>query len=400
MELQRREDESLAAYVWRVGQAKANGLIDESWDMIAEIANPQFFDDEANYLGESAYRKRYSIAKEFYDGVFRDLNEHKMNNKMLWDLKEERIKLQTEKLEYNKWLRENARDELIFEKIKDCVEHLKPLDVPNGLDPIERECEFVLALGDTHYGAEFDLLGLYGEIINSYSPEIFEERMWRLRDEVLNTMFTNEADHLNIVFLGDAIDGELRVSQLMKLRYGVVDSAIYFAEFMSKWLNELSKHVTITFNYTVGNHGELRMLGQPKGTFTEDNMEKVILSYLNVRLADNPNIMIVENPTGYIFQEYCGSNVLCIHGEVKNMEKAITDFSRIYRTKIDYLIAGHKHHGATKDVGMSSEVINVPSIIGTDPYALSLNMHTNAGAKMFVFEEGKGLTTTFSYKLD
>ena len=35
----------------------------------------------------------------------------------------------------------------------------------------------MLVFGDEHYGAEFELKGLFGEIINSYSPEIFEKRM-------------------------------------------------------------------------------------------------------------------------------------------------------------------------------------------------------------------------------
>ena len=64
--------------------------------------------------------------------------------------------------------------------------------------------------------------------------------------------------------MGDFNDGILRVSQLMKLRYGVVDGTIKYADFISNWLNELTKYVRVKYQSTNGNHSELRMLGQPK----------------------------------------------------------------------------------------------------------------------------------------
>lgn len=52
------------------------------------------------------------------------------------ELQKERYKIQTEKLELNRWLRENARDELIVEHICQAVEKLEPLVIP---DPIHTE---------------------------------------------------------------------------------------------------------------------------------------------------------------------------------------------------------------------------------------------------------------------
>ena len=45
-------------------------------------------------------------------------------------------KVQTEKLELNRWLRENARDELIVEHICQAITQLEPLVIP---DPIYTE---------------------------------------------------------------------------------------------------------------------------------------------------------------------------------------------------------------------------------------------------------------------
>ena len=74
----------------------------------------------------------------------------------------------------------------------------------------------------------------------------------------------------------------------------------------------------------------------------------------------------IKNPTGYIFDTISGFNVLGIHGEVKNMEQAIKNFSHTYKVPIDVLIAGHLHHTRSETIGVNRDVINVPSIIGVD----------------------------------
>ncbi|RAZ26028.1 hypothetical protein DK853_50035, partial [Klebsiella oxytoca] len=58
--------------------------------------------------------------------------------------------------------------------------------------------------------------------------------------------------------MGDFEDGLLRVKQLMQLRYGVVEGTVRYADFITNWLNELTKYVEVEFQMTNGNHTELR----------------------------------------------------------------------------------------------------------------------------------------------
>lgn len=315
------------------------------------------------------------------------------------ELRKERYKVQTEKLELNRWLRENARDELIVEHICQAITQLEPLVIP---DPIYTELsdrEGVLLFGDEHYGTEFEICGLNNEVINSYSPEIFENRMWSLLDQTISIVRKEGFSRIRVFSLGDFEDGLLRVKQLMQLRYGIVEGTVRYAEFISNWLNELSKYVEVEFQTTNGNHTELRMLGQPKGTFTKENMSLVVESIIATRLANNPNFTFAKNPTGYIFADILGYKLLGIHGEVKSMEQAIKDFSQIYRVQLDFLVAGHKHHSRSETVGVNQEVINVPSIIGVDDYSLSIHKTSNAGATFLVFEKGKGKSIEYAIKL-
>ena len=373
-----------------------------TWDELATIFNKELRNDGTE-LTKDSYRKPFEIANAWYVDVFSKMIDDGYSKELeikKRELLKERKKLEAEKLEYNKWLREEARDELIMEKIVNAIATLPPLSIPD-VKPVKHNNKAgVLVFGDEHFGVEFELLGLHGEIINAYNEEIFYSRMYDLLNQTVEIVKKENLTKIKVYAMGDFIDGILRVSQLAKLKYGVVDSTIKYADFLCHWLNKLTEYVAVEFQMVFGNHGELRMLSQPKGTFTEDNMGKIVYSMIETRLSENMNFDIVQNPTGLIFDYVCGYKLLGIHGEVKNMEKALKDFSMTYNTEIDYLLAGHLHHSRSETVGVNKEVINVPSIIGVDGYSLSLNKTSNAGATFLIFEENKGKICEQSIKLN
>lgn len=407
--LQKRIDENESQYIWRVGQAKDAGLIDFTWEQLTPILNTQLNIEETEWRGESAWRKKYRVMQQAYDDVFSKLqfSESRMTEieEQKRELNKARMKLQTEKLEYNRWLREEARNELIVEHICEAIKSLPPLDIPNVLPAnvvgrIHGEREGCLLIADPHYGVDLKITGLFGEVINEYSPEIFESRMWNLLTQVVDICKKEGFSSLNVYDLGDEIDGLLRVSQLFKLRYGVIESTVRYSRFISEWLNELSKHVHVKYQMVKdSNHCQLRMLNQPKNTFKEENMSYIIAEKIIDRLENNSNFEFIQNPTGYIFDNLVGYNVLGIHGETKKLEQAIKDFSKTYGVTIDFLVGGHKHHQDSQNIGIQSDVIGAPSIIGVDDYALSLHKTSDPGATLFVLEKNKGKVLEYNIKL-
>lgn len=407
--LQKLPHENESQYIWKVGQAKDSGLIDSTWEELCPILNTQCGISEEDFRGSSAWRKRYRVMQQAWDDVF---SKTKFTGEHLDDLdvktralQKEKIKLQTEKLEYNRWLREEARDELICERICEAIKTLPPLEVPIILPAhidgrIHGSREGCLLIADPHYGVDLKINGLFGETINEYSPEIFESRMWDLLTQVVDICEKEGFTSLHVYDLGDEIDGMLRVSQLFKLRYGVIESTVRYGRFITEWLNELSRHVYVKYQMVKdSNHCQLRMLNQPKNTFKDDNMSYIIAEKLMDRLGDNPNFEFIQNPTGYIFDNVAGYNVFGCHGETKSMEQAIKDFSRTYRVDIDFMVGGHKHHQNSSNIGIQSDVISAPSIIGVDDYALSLNKTSDPGATLFVLEQGKGKVMEYNIKL-
>ena len=402
MDLSRHENENERQYLRRVGKYVDEGKC--SWKEITPTINKLWRENEEEYRDESAYRKPRASAKAYYEDVFSHmidgeyLNEIKLQTK---ELTKERMKLQTEKLEYNRWLREEARDELILEKIVAAIKSTQYPDMPMPItDTHNHNRTGILMFGDEHFGKMFQIKGLTGEIINEYNPEIFENRMWRLFDEVINIVRKENLEDISVYSLGDFTDGILRVSQLFTLKYGVVEGSVLYAKFIISWLNRLSSHVKIRFQMVRGNHSELRLLGQPKGTFQNENMDLVVREMIKTYLANNKNFEFIENPTGLIYENIYGKNILGIHGEVKNMRNALNDFSNIYHINIDYLIGGHLHHKAMEEVAIDKEVITVPSIIGVDDYSMSIRKTANSGAKFIIFEKDYGIKVDYPIKLN
>lgn len=363
-----------------------------SWQDVANIINEL----TGNDYGESTYRKKYQAFKKMLDAnqsKFVDsdaqLKEIQLAQR---ELEKERKKIQSEKLEYSKWLRENARDELITEKICEAISTLPTMEKPNYIEPVHNNKSYLLALGDAHFGIEYEIKDLFGNVINAYSPDIFYRRMEDLLCQTLEVVKKENITELNVWELGDGIQGIIRLnSQLMKLRYGIIDSTVKYATYLSNWLSVLSNHVRVKFQIVEdSNHNQLRICDAPKNSFSDENMSKVMLSIIKERLKDNENFALVENPTGMNYSVLSTYQVLGYHGESKNYSNAVKDFSTALGTPLDYVIGAHIHHDKSEGNGISSAVLSIPSICGTDPYGMTLNKVSNAGATLFTFELGKG----------
>jgi hypothetical protein len=185
----------------------------------------------------------------------------------------------------------------------------------------------------------------------------------------------------------------------MALQYGMVDSTIRFSRYMVEWLSKLSKDVKLTYHHVrSANHPELRPLGTSAGQFVNEDMERVIHMYIHDMLQDNKRITVPDYKETYVDFSVCGYNVIGIHGHglkssVENFLKGIT---MQHRKFYDYCYSAHLHHGkeVTVNVGTTNnvEVLQLPSIMGGDEYSDSLLTGAKPGAKIHLFQEGRGKT--------
>lgn len=305
------------------------------------------------------------------------------------ELEQEKIKIQTENLEYNRNQRLEARNTLFNEKIEQAINRLEPVQVKHINRTLSNETTGLLILADQHFDSTFEVKGLWGEVVNKYDKEIFKTRMWYLLGQMENERF--DYDRLVIISQGDALEGILRMTSLQKLRQPVIDSAIEFAEFMAQWLVEAQRRlaVPITFELISGNHDIIRNL-QQKPEFPEETLAKVIHEFIRLRLIGVEDITIEPYADVY-YTTIHGSNLMFAHGEYGDLVNLMEYYENLYSVEIDCLYGAHLHSTDVKTAGVANlgdrECIRVPSIMGTDPYAKKIRKHSRAGAYFALYSD-------------
>lgn len=401
--LKRKDGENDFDYKVRLCVSKLNKEIDLDWAEIIDLLNLECSPDHLRKLSYAYKEMLENIENKHLETVEDDEFLDKLTLKKL-ELQKERVKLSAEKNEINKWIREQGRSELFYEKWLDTLSKRELPRVPNYILPkIETDHDWTLNFADMHYGKRVKIHGLEDEVLAEYSTDIFEKRMWDLLNQTVHKIEKENIKHLNVFNLGDSIDGILRMSQLQSIQLGVMDSQMGFADFMVVWLNELADHVNVDYYSTQGNHDEIRPLGSSKGDFAHENVSRLINWHLERMLVKNQNITVHKNkPMQYV--DIVGTKILATHGQdEKNLENSIRDYTTTYNKKIHMLLTGHLHNTNTKTVGMDGmqniEFYQHPSICGIDDYSLKLKKVAPAGATMMKIERELGRTETFDFKL-
>lgn len=389
----RKEDESFIDYCDRLIDAKESNLIDidkaEIWEI---LFGEKVSSDHARKV---LFGVKKAISKIKSDPIIFSSDDAIIKG---YDIKKqefikEKMKVQTEKLDLNLRLRESARNELWLEQIENIVSNMKPIKVPEVNYSFDNYNQAILAIADAHYGAEFTIKGLLGEVINHYSPEVFEERMWKLLSILDVEIEKNKITNLIVTDLGDALDGLIHVSQLSALRYGQTDAIMKYAEFMATWLNELSKLCIVTYKNIKGNHSETRPFHTGRGDFPNENGERLIAHIIGIRLKDNCRVDVDETTElSATYFKCAGNNIVSCHGQYEGkIENIVSDYRDFYNVPVDSVLMGHLHRNNTKTTSSNAngnvEVIQCPSLVGINKYAEMKKLSSKAGAKLITFTD-------------
>lgn len=400
--LKRLPNESDEQYFYRVCQMKES--LGFTWPQMAEIFNAEFGCNK----GDTAYRKRWSAFK----GVF-DANSDKIvgEDKYLEEIKQakhelekERQKLYATKVEANRNLRLESREELFYENIRDTIKTLPmPKIIAGNSDYlIDYGKEYVLAIADIQAGANFKIVN------NEYSLQICEERFNKLLDMMIEYVQYNNINKLHVVELADSIQGMLRLTDIKLNEVPVVEATVTVARLIASFLNKLSAYCYIDYYHTPSsNHSQTRPIGSKANELVYEDMEYIIGHYIHDMLRENNRVSVrLHDGYDYIEIPVYGFNVMAMHGHtIKNMDTALRDLSVMHRKLIDYVLVGHFHSGwiipGNEHDNHDTEVLMCPSFQGTDPYAFNkLGKSSKAACKMFIFDKKYGCTGTEKFILN
>lgn len=295
-------------------------------------------------------------------------------------------KVRDENIALNEKLRLISRHESIQSQAENSVSNLRVRQTPE-FEPLNiSDAVMIGGVADVHFGKELKINGLQGEIINLYNEDIFEQRMWRLLQHYVFLIEENRISKVNFFDLGDSIEGILRQSALQTIKYGIVDSTIKYADFMTDWLNELSKYAEVEYWGCLGNHDEIRPLQSKSGDFPKENVHRFISAYLKVALKNNHRITINDSKN-IQYAQINGKNVLAVHGQnERNLVNSVLSYKEIYGIEADIMISGHLHNSKQETASLKSKIIQFPSIVGIDEYSMKLKKTSKAEGKAIIFK--------------
>lgn len=391
--MDRKKNESYLSFSKRVTRALSNKTISyKEW--AKSLLNENIYGEENTRRCFVFFEKFLSILEN--DEINNIQDENKLQEILIAkkELEKERKKIQTINLEYNQYVRDISRFELFNEKIKEAIDNMPALIFSNTIqDKFNSKQTAVLCISDAHNGTEINMQTVFNEPINIYSPDILKKRLNKLADTVIKDYKNNFNYKKLIVFdLGDGIQNILRLSDIAKLKTGVIDSVLQYAEMISQFLNKIQNELNIQIEFSClgGNHSELRLISTGKN-WESENLGKVIREFIALRLKDNQNIK-VDPYSDFSFKQIEGINILAIHGDdsKKNINE-ISYWEQYHNITIDILLMGHFHHQEQISLGYSptgdKEIIIVPSLIGIDEFSRKNRKLARAGAKFILFED-------------
>lgn len=400
--LQKLSTENESQYIWKVGQAKDYGLIDNTWEELTPILNTQCGISEEDFRGSSAWRKRYRVMQQAWDDVFSKsqfANEHIVNIQEQKDeLYKAKRQLFDQRREYNKILTSDARADHLVEKLIEAA-NLVPLQNYSNIFAFKNNVsneEAILALSDWHYGQ------ISNNIWNSYNTNICRQRVANLFEKVSIALEKHRIKTLHIVLLGDFVNGSIHVGSRVAAEENTCEQLMHVSELLANLINALSVYVDKVNVYsTYGNHA--RTIQNKNDSIHADNMERVIPWWLKQRLMNNSKVNIIDSEYyEFIYFNVCGYDIVATHGDIdnfKNIGVTINSlFSKKYGKTIDYTFSGDKHHlESFEQFGIESALVG--SLCGTDEFANNKRLYSYPMQTLCIFTPEDGKLCSYNIKL-
>ena len=412
IDFKKKNNETSWEYGLRLIESKVNGEIDCDWQDIVEHLELDCHRDSLRKAANVTPYSGLAVAKYYKDKIEELVTSQSTSTGSSCEdlvlelelkkieLQKERVKISTLRNELNKAVREESRKELFYESIRQAIANtpLEPIHfIPTYAQQSDKE--YLLTFADVHYGATFDVG------FNKYSPEVCQERFNQLFNKVVTIIEEEGISHLHVASNGDLIQGVLRITDVKLNSITMIEQVMGIARLIASFLNQLSQYTHVTYYHCINaNHSELRLLGTKSGELQED-VELLIGNYIKDLLAPNERTNVVIGEECVMDINLCGYNIGLLHGQnVKNKETFIRDLSVTRHKEYDYLIMGHIHHytcttvSTTRD-GNPTQVISVPSIVGSCPYSQKIMKTSPSGALLLCFKENSGKINTYELNL-
>lgn len=392
VELKRLKNENEEQYIWRVAQAKDAGLIDLSWDELAENINQECRESEDEYRSEAAYRKPYQQAKRYYEaGVFSKFDEDEYTEKLgnqKRELEKAKVAFRDERNGWNKQNRIEARVEETLDNLERELQTIgqSTFKVDNNIGIDGGDNSLIVMLSDLHTGQTFNSpFGLY-------NTDVLKDRLNQLLDKTITIGRRHGSVMVNVVLLGDQISGNIHNTIQVSNRENVIEQIKIASEVITWFCVELSKVFGFVNVYEcAGNHS--RLISNKEMAIHDERLDNLITWIIKQMTAHIDTIKVHDNDaakidSGISMFELYGKEYVAVHGDYDVLNKTGVGNLSMMLGKIPYAIMnGHNHFPSNADIN-GVKVIQGGSMAGAgDSYTVEKRLTGKPNQTVLVCDE-------------
>lgn len=394
--LKRQDEENELQYLWRIGQAKDTGLLDMSWNDIANVMNKEFRDDESEYRAESAYRKVYTNAKNFYNaGVFNTGNSYsKTILTQQQELKKEQVKLRDERNELNRLIREEARRESFREQIcRAITEHQSsPLlydENKKFTGILKTDNDLIISLTDIHAGIEIN------NHFNKFNPTILKKRLNQYLDKIFEVYLRHGSENAYVI-LSELVNGLIHDTLRIESNQNIIEQFLMVTDYITEFLAELSYRFNNVHVYMCpGNHS--RLFQDKDKALKGENIDTLALPFLEAKLQLFGNIYFHKNDVEESIAIFSvrGQKIFASHGDKDDLNTVVQKYTLMFE-KPNIIYLGHRHTNALQTV-YDVKVIQSGCLSGSDSFCMDKRLQNKPEQTISVITD-KGFDCLYDVK--
>ena len=282
---------------------------------------------------------------------------------------------------FRRSLRSETRLETFKELIQECADDMAALPkVEYAGSRDDRNAEAILMLSDFHIGDQID------NFYNKYNSEIAMKRLSKVVEDTIDYCQREKVFRLNIVNLGDLINGILHLTARIEQEENVTKQVMIASEMLAKAIVELQKAAPeIVYRSCIDNHG--RVMADFHQNIEEENFGKIIDFYLEARLQGTKVVIARDNLDDDIGQIDLanGKKVIFVHGHRDSPERIFQNMVGAMHMYVDYCLMGHFHSPAYREEN-GCRIITNGCLCGTEQYAMSKRYFGKASQTLLVFD--------------
>jgi predicted phosphodiesterase len=385
-EYNQQPDETLAEWKYRLLIGKAKKQIKMSWTQIRDML---MLDCTADHLRHHAYG---ALGYETYlSSMYRESNIDTDVEDQKLSLQREKIRMQDQKRELNRQVREWARAEHIQETIMSAIAGLPALPKPRKGATKQGDHEGILMLSDWHVGMTT------ANCCNVFNHAVLVERVEKLIAKTIDHCQLHGVRKLHVFCLGDLVNGLIHVTTRINNEEDVIQQSMIAAELLAGMFSRLSAEMDLEVYWSRGNHD--RVSANKKESVCRESFADLILWYLEARLAGYDAIHFCENEVDdeIIVTEIMSQTVFAAHGHKDKPARAVENLSLLLKQFPDLVLMGHFHSAAEREIQGADVVVN-GSLCGTDDYAMSLRRTSKPSQKLIIMSRS-GRECTYNIDL-